>query len=74
VIIGDWMSEPNMTVLAGKKTDTIGDVAYEPTFLEALQPALSPIAKHRIRVAVNAGGSDTKLLSDTVVKMIEAQG
>jgi len=68
------MSEANMTVLAGKKTESLRDIAYEPTFLEALQPALQPIAKHGIKIAVNAGGSDTKLLHETVVKIIEAQG
>lgn len=48
--------------------------AYEPTFLEALEPALSHIAKHGIKVAVNAGASDTMKLNDIVLKMIEARG
>jgi hypothetical protein len=69
VIIGDWMSEANMSTLAGKKADGLG-AASEPTFLEALQPALDLVAQHRIKVAVNAGGSDTELLFDEVVKMI----
>lgn len=89
VIIGDWMSEANMTVAAGRKTDraagtdagndpdflspTAG-VAYEPTFLEALDPALTYIAKHGIKVAVNAGGSDTKLLYNIVLKMLSDKG
>lgn len=50
------MSEANMTVLAGKKTDGDGDIAYEPTFLEALRAALPSIARYGIKVAVNAGG------------------
>ncbi len=85
VIIGDWMSEANMTVAAGRKTDRAAGrghgndldflspaagVAYEPTFLEALDPALPYIAKHGIKVAVNAGGSDTKLLYEIVTKLI----
>jgi len=53
VIIGDWMSEANMTVLAGKKADGDGNIDYEPTFLEALQPAMPSIARHEIKAAVN---------------------
>ena len=89
VIIGDWMSEANMTVAAGRKTDRAASdcqdnnpnflsptagVAYEPTFLEALEPALPYIAKYGIKVAVNAGGSDTKLLFDIVKKMMSDKG
>lgn len=48
--------------------------AYEPTFLEALEPALPHIAKHSIKVAVNAGASDTKKLHEVVTKMISATG
>lgn len=48
--------------------------AYEPTFLEALEPALPHIAKHGIKVAVNAGASDTKKLHEVVVNMVAAKG
>lgn len=48
--------------------------AYEPTFLEALEPALSYIAKHRTKVAVNAGASDTKRLHEVVTKLVAAKG
>jgi hypothetical protein len=48
--------------------------AYEPTFLEALQPALPYIAKYRIKVAVNAGASDTKKLHEVVNKIVNAEG
>ena len=60
-----------MTVLAGKKADGNRDIAYEPTFLEAIEPALASIARYGIKVAVNAGGSDPKFLHATVVKMID---
>ncbi|KAK7530080.1 hypothetical protein IWX49DRAFT_513202 [Phyllosticta citricarpa] len=73
VIIGDWMSEANMTSRGVAKTDAEGD-AYEPTFLEALGPALPHIAKHGIKVAANAGASDTRKLHEIVTKMVEDQG
>ncbi|RAH80683.1 DUF1446-domain-containing protein [Aspergillus japonicus CBS 114.51] len=48
--------------------------AYEPSFLLALEPALVDLAKHRIKLAVNAGNADTEGLHDAVVQMVEAKG
>jgi hypothetical protein len=70
VIVGDWMSEGNMTARANTKFNGQLD-AYEPTFLEALQPALPHIAKFGIKVAVNAGASDTQKLHGVVTKMAQ---
>lgn len=64
------MSEANMTSRGGSKVDAVG-AAYEPTFLEALIPALPYIAKHNIKVAVNAGASDTEKLFVVVEKLLE---
>ena len=50
-----------------------GGDAYEPTFIEALNPALNDIAKYRIKVAVNAGASDTKLLHKVVTDMVKSK-
>jgi hypothetical protein len=66
-----------MTSLALKKSlspSTAPQTAYEPTFLESLSPALPHIAKHGIKVAVNAGGCDTKALFDVVVDMVRERG
>ncbi|KAF2703842.1 DUF1446-domain-containing protein [Pleomassaria siparia CBS 279.74] len=73
VLVGDWMSEANMTVRAGTKVNGQLD-AYEPTFLEALEPALPYIYKYRIKVAVNAGAADTQKLHTAVKKMVQALG
>lgn len=50
-----------------------GGDAYEPTFIEALDPALNDVAKYRIKVAVNAGASDTKLLHKVVTEMVKSK-
>ncbi|KAE9994090.1 hypothetical protein EG327_001488 [Venturia inaequalis] len=71
VIVGDWMSEANMTSRGGSKFDTVGEAAYEPSFLEALIPALPYIAKYKIKVAVNAGASDTEKLFVKVEELLE---
>ncbi|KAH7380872.1 hypothetical protein BKA64DRAFT_697857 [Cadophora sp. MPI-SDFR-AT-0126] len=82
VIIGDWMSEANMTSLAlkssssstGNSNPNSGEVAYERTFLSSLSPALANISKHGIKVAVNAGGSDTHGLWKEVCEMVRKKG
>lgn len=86
VIISDYMSEVNMTIGAARKVDNssltpdqgnafIGaGPAFEASFLEALEPALEDLAKHGIKVAVNAGNADTKALYDIVVDMIAKKG
>ena len=74
VVIGDWMSEANMTARAMDKTGGAGAPAYEATFLEALEPALLDLARHGIKVAVNAGAADTRLLAETVRAMVARKG
>ena len=73
VIIGDWMSEANMTSRAIMKAERTGN-AYAPMFLEALEPALLDIARYKIKIAVNAGASDTELLYRAVTKMVHSKG
>ena len=74
-IVGDWMSEYNMTTRGGAK---IGSKAtsseFEPSFLESIEPALERLASRNIRVAVNAGASDTKKLHVVLVEMIASKG
>ncbi|KAI9930605.1 hypothetical protein ASPWEDRAFT_27121 [Aspergillus wentii DTO 134E9] len=82
VIIADFMSEANMVTAAGRRVDqqsnqgTGAPVApgYELTFLLALEPALNDIAKHGIKVAVNAGNTDTRGLYDVVTRMVQSKG
>ncbi|KAK4960329.1 hypothetical protein LTR10_003224 [Elasticomyces elasticus] len=74
-LVGDWMSELNMPARA-YAVATEGDkaIGYEPSFLEALEPALSALAEKRIKVAANAGCVATKALFDKVVSMISEHG
>ncbi|TID15724.1 DUF1446-domain-containing protein [Venturia nashicola] len=46
-------------------------IGYEPSFLEALEPALEDIAKKGLKLACNAGCVATKDLYEEVVKMVE---
>ncbi|KAI9168092.1 alcohol dehydrogenase [Paramyrothecium foliicola] len=74
-IVGDWMSEYNMTTRGGSKIDSKGTTdEFEDSFLEALQPALPYLQAKGIKVAVNAGASDTQKLHEAVVRMIQMAG
>ncbi|KAF4556987.1 Hypothetical protein D9617_1g088690 [Elsinoe fawcettii] len=76
-IIGDWMSEYNMTMRGASKSagNTNGEdgANYEYQFLESLEPALEDIARRKIRVAVNAGASDPERLHDQVASLVKAR-
>jgi hypothetical protein len=74
-IVGDWMSEYNMTTRGGSKfnSNAVSD-EFETTFLESVEPALPSLASRGIKVAVNAGASDTKKLHDVMVKMVQKAG
>ncbi|KAJ6133759.1 hypothetical protein N7523_000081 [Penicillium sp. IBT 18751x] len=79
VIIADFMSEFNMATAAGRRVDQLTSLdtrapAYDVSFLEALDPALEDLAKYGIKVAVNAGVTDTKGLYEVVVKMVQERG
>ncbi|KPM38187.1 hypothetical protein AK830_g8368 [Neonectria ditissima] len=85
VIIGDWMSECNMTLrgsdkrdrLARRKMATGSDLVakgYEPYFLEEVDPAIPWLAKKGTKLAVNAGASDVHGLAEAVKALIEKHG
>lgn len=84
VITGDWLSECTMTLHGAQKTENerlraegklmeepVG--LFDPTFMDNLSPALPEIARKGIKVAVNAGASDTKLLASQVQAEVDKQ-
>jgi hypothetical protein len=74
-IVGDWMSEYNMTTRGGSKVDNCAERSeYEYSFLEALEPALPSLQSNGIKVVVNAGASDTEKLHDVVTSMVKDAG
>jgi hypothetical protein len=85
VIVGDWLSECTMTLHGAQKVDNerlraegklkeepVG--LFDPTFMDNLSPALPDIARKGIKVAVNAGASDTKLLASLVGDEVRKHG
>jgi hypothetical protein len=74
-IVGDWMSEYNMTTRGGAKIRSSGaSDEFEDSFLEAIFPALPHLASRHIKVVVNAGASDTQKLHDVLVDKIKNAG
>lgn len=70
-IVGDWMSEYNMTTRGGAKVGGVSQNAeYEDCFLESILPALEHLDRRGIKVAVNAGASDTEKLHDFLMQTI----
>jgi Acyclic terpene utilisation family protein AtuA len=73
-IVGDWLSEYNMTTRGGSKINSKSlSSEFETSFIESIEPALDDLAANGIKVAVNAGASDTKKLHDTLVEIINAK-
>lgn len=75
-IVGDWMSEYNMTTRGGSKVDSAGSSEeFEISFLEALEPGLKYLASgKKKKLIVNAGASDTEKLCKVVTDMVKAAG
>ena len=74
-IVGDWMSEYNMTTRGGAKSEGLSqNPEYETCFLESILPALEHLDSRKIKVAVNAGASDTEKLHDFLVDAITKKG
>lgn len=48
--------------------------AYDLSFLLALEPALEDLARHGIKLAVNAGVADTESLCKVVMRMVQSKG
>ena len=81
VITGDWMSEANMTLRGNDKRDKLSKkqlssvgAAYEPYFLEELDPAIPWLAENNVKIAVNAGASDVQGLYEAVKKLVKKHG
>ncbi|KAI6783656.1 uncharacterized protein J7T54_005685 [Emericellopsis cladophorae] len=84
-IIGDWLSECTMTLHGAqkqeneklRKTGQLTDEPaglFDPTFMDNISPALPYLTSKNIKVAVNAGASDTELLAKTVEEEVKRQG
>jgi hypothetical protein len=88
VIVGDWLSELTMTIhgtgkiqkqeqLKGKPLtweEQLDNAMFAENFMDCFEPAIEHLAKRGIKLAVNAGASDTEILAKLVKKRCEEKG
>ena len=87
VIVGDWLSEMTMTMHGtGKIKNTeqmlaarsfeekLNHAMFAENFMDCFEPAIADIATRGIKLAVNAGASDTELLAQLVDKKCKEAG
>ncbi|RDW77748.1 hypothetical protein BP6252_05801 [Coleophoma cylindrospora] len=80
-ITGDWMSECTMSWHGAAKSEILakGDTGdrpglYDPSFMANVTPALPLLAEKGIKLAVNAGASDTEMLAKAVQAAVKDAG
>jgi hypothetical protein len=83
-VIGDWLSKMTMTLHGSGKQKNLAKgesqklpleermktAMYADTFLQCFEPAIPNLVKNGTKLAVNAGASDTELLAEVCVKML----
>ncbi|KAF2031223.1 hypothetical protein EK21DRAFT_111259 [Setomelanomma holmii] len=87
VIVGDWLSEMTMTMHGtGKIKNTeqmlaarsfeekLNHAMFAENFMDYFEPAIKDITTRGIKLAVNAGASDTELLAQLVDKRCTEAG
>lgn len=88
IIVGDWLSEMTMTIhgtgkiknqelLRGKDlsfAEQVQNAMFAENFLSCFEPAIDDLARRGIKLAVNAGASDTEILAKLVQKEVEERG
>lgn len=89
VIMGDWMSENTMTLhgaakIANQSKKALGkdapieelakNATFAQNFIDCFIPAIPDLSKNGLKLAVNAGASDTEILAKYVTKLCEDAG
>lgn len=88
VIVGDWLSEMTMTIhgtakvqkqaqLTGKELSfeqQVENAMFAENFMDCFEPAIDDLARRGIKLAVNAGASDTEILAKLVQKKVKERG
>ncbi|KAF2095660.1 DUF1446-domain-containing protein [Rhizodiscina lignyota] len=74
VFCGDFISEWNMATRGAGKALGLEEFSYEPAFVDAIAPALEDLERNRIKVAVNAGVTDTAKLAKLIDGMVKERG
>ena len=88
VIVGDWLSELTMTIhgtgkvrnqerFAGRELsweEQVQNAMFAENFMDCFEPAIDDLARRGIKLAVNAGASDTEILAKIVQQTVKDRG
>ncbi|EON69200.1 hypothetical protein W97_08559 [Coniosporium apollinis CBS 100218] len=88
IIVGDWLSEMTMTIHGtgkirnsaangGKQLrweEQVQSAMFAENFLDCFLPAIDNLARRKIKLAVNAGASDTEILAKVVKQRANEAG
>ena len=88
VIVGDWLSEMTMTIHGTGKIraleanankqltwkEQVQSAMFAENFLDCFAPAIDDLARRKIKLAVNAGASDTEVLAKLVKQQVQEAG
>lgn len=88
VIVGDWLSEMTMTMHGAAKIkkmtensgkelsweEQVQNAMFAENFLDCFRPAIDDLANRNIKLAVNAGASDTEILAKLVKEEVNKKG
>lgn len=89
VIVGDWLSEMTMTMHGSTKAlrqqatmisdeisfeEQVQNAVFAENFMDCFEPSIDDLARRGIKLAVNAGASDTEILAKLVQKKAIERG
>lgn len=88
IIVGDWLSEMTMTIHGSGKQkniqanqgktlsweEEVSQAMFAENFMDCFIPAIDALHTNGVKLAVNAGASDTKLLAQLCQKKCEEKG
>jgi hypothetical protein len=77
VIFGDWISEISMTFRGNQRVERAADeeaLSFELSFISALEPAILDVARHKQKIAVNAGSCDAAAMAKKVQALCQEKG
>lgn len=89
IIMGDWLSEMTMTIHGAGKVhnskssasstkmsleERVKGAMFAENFIDCFEPAIPYLGRNKVKLAVNAGASDTEILAHLVGKMCEDAG
>jgi hypothetical protein len=69
-----WHGAAKAEIIKNGGSDAEHVGLFDPSFMDTFTPALPLIAEKGIKVAVNAGASDTEMLAQIVEKTCKAAG